>query len=142
MTNSFAQPKHVAFRHNRLKVNNRGKISVLERVEGRFFRLNANLSPTDDANITSFIADEHEVGSLKPANFDKVPWSSSQARLRSNDPALHWTLRKACECAKKQKSLILSGFDALKHRGRYCITPVPFLRKRKESEKESEKEKE
>ena len=109
------------------QMGNQGKISAVEAVKGRFFRLNANLNRTGVSNTTTYLKDGRAVGSLKPASFDKVLLDapcSSEARFRSADDSTtqHWSLRKVNECAKKQKRLILSGFDALKPNGTmlYC----------------------
>ena len=108
-------------------MGNAGKISAVEPIKSRFFRMNANLGRTGVTNTTSYLKDGRAVGSLKPNAFDKVMLDapcSSESRFRTNDENSfkHWNLRKVAECAKKQKRLILSGFDALKPGGTmvYC----------------------
>ncbi|CUR48172.1 RsmB/NOP family class I SAM-dependent RNA methyltransferase [Alloalcanivorax xenomutans] len=108
-------------------MENEGAISAVEPVKGRFFRLKANLERAGVSNTRAYLKDGRAVGSLKPATFDRVLLDapcSSESRFRADDPASyrHWTPRKVSECARKQKRLILSAFDALKAGGSllYC----------------------
>jgi len=112
-------------------MNNRGKISAVEPVKSRFFRLNANLERTGVTNTKTYMKDGRAVGKLKPECFDKVLLDapcSSESRFRTNDASSsqHWNLRKVAECAKKQKRLILSGFDALKPGGKMLYSTCSY----------------
>lgn len=109
------------------QMQNGGKISAVEPVKGRFFRLQANLERMGVTNTQTYLKDGRAVGSLKPDTFDRVMLDapcSSESRFRANDPDSieHWNLRKVAECSKKQKRLILSAFEALKSGGvmMYC----------------------
>lgn len=103
-------------------MSNKGLISAVEPVKNRFFRLKANVERLGITNTRFYMKDGRAVGSLKPDSFDKVMLDapcSSESRFRVDDEKTfsHWNLRKVAESAKKQKRLILSGFDALKPGG-------------------------
>lgn len=108
-------------------MKNGGKISAVEPVKNRFFRLQANLERLGVTNTKTYMKDGRAIGTLKPDTFDRVMLDapcSSESRFDAHDPESveHWSLRKVAECSKKQKRLILSGFDALKTGGimMYC----------------------
>ncbi len=108
-------------------MNNKGQISAVEPVKDRFFRMQANLRRLGVQNAKLFLKDGRAVGTLKPDTFDRVLLDapcSSESRMNVFDEAstFHWSPRKVKECARKQKRLILSGFDALKPGGvmLYC----------------------
>lgn len=108
-------------------MNNGGKISAVEPVSARYHRLKANLARMGVGNTQTYLKDGRVVGSLKPDCFDRVMLDapcSSESRFKTWDAASHehWSPAKVSECAKKQKRLILSAFDALKPGGvlMYC----------------------
>ena len=108
-------------------MQNRGKISAVEPVKSRFFRLKANLERLSVTNTQTYMKDGRAVGKLKPDSFDRVMLDapcSSESRFKTYDAGsyAHWNLHKVSECAKKQRRLIISGFDALKPGGAllYC----------------------
>lgn len=106
---------------------NQGTISAVEPVKSRFFKLKSNLERMGVTNTRLYQKDGRAVGGLKPNHFDRVLLDapcSSESLFRMDDPSSfeHWNLNKVSECAKKQKRLILSAFDALKSGGimLYC----------------------
>lgn len=106
---------------------NQGRISAVEPVKDRFFRLQANLQRLQVQNTRCYLKDGRAIGALKPASFDRVLLDapcSSESRFRSDQPdsMAHWSLRKVAEAAHKQKRLILSAWSALKPGGTllYC----------------------
>lgn len=108
-------------------MNNRGRISAVEPVKARFFRLRANLERMGIRNTRLYMKDGRAVGRLKPDSFDRIMLDapcSSESRFSAVDERSwsHWSPRKVAECARKQRRLILSGFDALKPGGvmLYC----------------------
>lgn len=108
-------------------MGNAGKISAVEPVSARYHRLKANLARMGVSNTQTYLKDGRVVGSLKPDSFDRVMLDapcSSESRFKTWDPDswAHWSPAKVTECAKKQKRLILSAFDALKPGGTlmYC----------------------
>lgn len=108
-------------------MNNEGRISAVEPVKNRFFRLRANLERMGVDNTQCYMKDGRAIGSLKPDTFDRIMLDapcSSESRFKSYDASSieHWSLRKVAECSKKQRRLIQSAFDALKPGGvlMYC----------------------
>ncbi|ASP39630.1 rRNA cytosine-C5-methyltransferase [Bacterioplanes sanyensis] len=108
-------------------MKNQGRISAVEPVKNRFFRLRANLERMGIENTQCYMKDGRAIGTLKPDTFDRIMLDapcSSESRFKSYDASSteHWSLRKVSECAKKQKRLIQSAFDALKPGGvmMYC----------------------
>jgi tRNA (cytosine49-C5)-methyltransferase len=108
-----------------------GKISAVEPVRNRFFRLKANLERCGVENTRVYLKDGRAVGKLKPESFDRVLLDapcSSESRFRAGEPGSysHWNLRKVKECAQKQKRLILSAFDALQPGGLLCYCTCSY----------------
>ena len=108
-------------------MQNQGTISAVEPVKSRFFKLKSNLERLGVENTRLYSKDGRAIGSLKPDSFDRVLLDapcSSESLFRADEPSSyeHWNLHKVAECAKKQKRLILSAFDALKPKGvmLYC----------------------
>lgn len=110
---------------------NQGAISAVEPVKSRFFRLKANLDRCGVDNTRVYMKDGRAVGKLKPDSFDRVLLDapcSSESRLRADDPDsyAHWSLRKVAECARKQRRLAISAFDALKPGGVMCYCTCSY----------------
>jgi 16S rRNA (cytosine1407-C5)-methyltransferase len=108
-------------------MENRGRISAVESVRGRFFRLKANLERHGATLVKGYLMDGRAVGAKVPERFDRVLLDapcSSEARFRADDPNSwsHWSLRKVRESARKQKRLLDSAFRSLKPGGvlLYC----------------------
>ena len=108
-------------------MQNRGRISAVEPVKGRFFRLQANLQRHGVTMVRSYRMDGRAVGRKVPGRFDRVLLDapcSSEARFRTADPAswAHWSPKKVKESARKQGRLLESAFHSLKPGGRllYC----------------------
>ncbi len=108
-------------------MGNEGRISAVEPVKNRFFRLRANLERMGVDNTQCYMKDGRAIGSIKPDTFDRIMLDapcSSESRFKTYDASSveHWSLRKVAECSKKQKRLIQSAFDALKPGGvlMYC----------------------
>jgi len=108
-------------------MENRGRISAVESVKGRFFRLKANLERHGATLVKGYLMDGRAVGTKVPERFDRVLLDapcSSEARFTTRDEGswAHWSLRKVKESARKQKRLLDSAFRSLKPGGRllYC----------------------
>jgi len=108
-------------------MENRGRLSAVEAVKGRFFRLCANLERGGVENARTFLMDGRAVGRKCPEMFDRVLLDapcSSEARFTRLDPASweHWSLRKVREAARKQKGLLEAALRSLKVGGTlvYC----------------------
>ncbi|HHH39338.1 MAG TPA: RsmB/NOP family class I SAM-dependent RNA methyltransferase [Sedimenticola sp.] len=106
---------------------NRGRLSAVEPVRSRFFRLRANLERHGATMVKAYRMDGRAVGSKVPERFDRVLLDapcSSEARFRAQRPEswAYWSLRKIRECAHKQRRLLESGLRALRPGGTllYC----------------------
>ena len=113
--------------HMAAMMNNEGKLSAVEAIKGRFFKLKANLETYGASMVRTFLMDGRAVGRKCPEMFDRVLLDapcSSEARITALDPKswAHWTVRKVGEAAKKQKGLISSAWHSLKPGGLllYC----------------------
>lgn len=110
-----------------MMMENRGELSAVESVKGRFFRLKANLQRGGATMVRTYLKDGRSVGAKVPERFDRVLLDapcSSEARFNSNDPKswFHWSLKKVQESARKQKRLLDSAIRSLKPGGTlvYC----------------------
>ncbi len=108
-------------------MNNEGRLSVVEAVKPRFFKLKANLHQQGVEIARTFLMDGRAVGRKCPQMFDRILLDapcSSEARFSRLDPDswAHWSPRKVKEMARKQKGLIASAWTALKPGGvlLYC----------------------
>ena len=108
-------------------MENRGRISAVESVRGRFFRLKANLERHGATLVKGYLMDGRAVGAKVPERFDRVLLDapcSSEARFTTRDRAswAHWSLKKIKESARKQKRLLDSAIRSLKPGGTllYC----------------------
>ncbi len=108
-------------------MDNRGRLSVVEAVKPRFFRLKANLDQQGVTIARAFLMDGRLVGRKCPQMFDRILLDapcSSEARFTRLDPDswTHWSPRKVKEAARKQKGLIAAAWSALKPGGTlvYC----------------------
>lgn len=108
-------------------MENRGRISAVESVKGRFFRLRANLERHGATLVKGYLMDGRAVGAKVPERFDRVLLDapcSSEARFTTRDKAswAHWSLKKIKESARKQKRLLDSAIRSLKPGGTllYC----------------------
>ena len=103
-------------------MQNNGRISAVEPVKDRYFRMIANLRNLGVTICKCYQKDGRVVGKLCREWFDKVlldaPCSSmAQIDLRDADSYSHWNMKKVKECSRKQKQLILSAFESLKPGG-------------------------
>lgn len=108
-------------------MENRGELSAVESVKGRFFRLKANLKRGGATMVRTYLKDGRAVGAKVPESFDRVLLDapcSSEARFRTRDPNSwsHWSQKKVQESARKQKRLLDSAIRSLKPGGNlvYC----------------------
>jgi NOL1/NOP2/sun family putative RNA methylase len=103
-------------------LQNRGKISAVEKDKNRFFMLKRNLKISGAKNIKTYQKDGRSIGKICPFYFDKVlldaPCSSeSKFDLSGKNPIKYWSLRRVYRNSKLQKELILSAFESLKPEG-------------------------
>ncbi len=100
-------------------MHNNGRISAVEPVKDRYFRLIHNLRNLGVTIVKCYQKDGRVVGGLCNEWFDRVlldaPCSSmAQIDFRHPESFEHWSLKKVKECSRKQKQLIVSAFDSLK----------------------------
>ncbi len=112
-------------------MHNAGRIAAVEPVKGRFHRLRANVERCGVNIVDFYQRDGRGVGRAVPGRFDRVLLDapcSSQARMRWDDPSSyrHWTRRKVREASRKQKSLAMSGYAALKPGGCMLYSTCSF----------------
>ncbi|QNM97580.1 RsmB/NOP family class I SAM-dependent RNA methyltransferase [Chitinimonas koreensis] len=108
-----------------------GRLSAVEPVRDRFFRLKANLEQQGAGFVKCYLTDGRSVGGKCPEMFDRVLLDapcSSEARFDPRDPASfeHWSPRKVSDCAHKQKRLLQSAWAALKPGGRLLYSTCSF----------------
>lgn len=113
--------------HMAALMDNRGKLSVVEPIKPRMYRLADNLKRLGVTISRTYLMDGRKVGRKVPDRFDCVMLDapcSSDSRIRSDNPDSwkFWSERKVKEQARKQKGLIVSAFDSLKPGGTllYC----------------------
>ena len=108
-------------------MQNRGKLSVVEPIKRRMYRLADNLKRLGVTISRTYLMDGRKVGRKVPDRFDCIMLDapcSSDSRIRLDEPETweYWSERKVREQARKQKGLIVSAFEALKPGGTllYC----------------------
>ncbi len=113
--------------HMAALMQNQGKLSVVEPVKPRMYRLAANLKRLGVSISRTYLMDGRKVGRKVPDRFDCVMLDapcSGDSRIRIDDPESwkYWSERKVREQARKQKGLIVSAFESLKPGGTllYC----------------------
>ena len=113
--------------HIAAMMDNRGKLSVVEPIKPRMYRLADNLKRLGVTISRTYLMDGRKVGRKVPDRFDCVMLDapcSSDSRIRSDKPDSwkFWSERKVREQARKQKGLIVSAFESLKPGGTllYC----------------------
>ena len=93
---------------------NRGKISAVESVRGRFFRLRANLEKHGATLVQTYLKDGIKVWRNCPEQFDRVLLDaacSAEGRFNVNRPSSYgyWSTKKIREMQRKQKRLLFSA---------------------------------
>jgi len=113
--------------HMAALMDNRGKLSVVEPIKPRMYRLADNLKRLGVSISRTYLMDGRKVGRKVPDRFDCVMLDapcSGDSRIRFDKPDSwkFWSHRKVREQARKQKGLIVSAFESLKPGGTllYC----------------------
>ena len=113
--------------HMVCRMKNQGKLSVVEPIRKRMYRLADNLKRMGSEISKTYLMDGRKAGQKVPDRFDRVMLDapcSSEARMRLADPdsCKYWSLRKIREQSRKQTGLIASAFQALQPGGTmlYC----------------------
>lgn len=113
-------------------MNNQGKISAVEPVKDRYYRLIANIRNLGVTIARCYNKDGRVVGKICPEWFDQVlldaPCSSmAQIDFRDADSYQHWNYKKVKECSRKQKHLIESAFLSLKPGGEMVYSTCSWM---------------
>ncbi len=112
-------------------MGNEGKLSVVEPIKKRMYRLADNLKRQSITIGKTYLMDGRKVGGKVPARFDCIMLDapcSGESRMHVRDPEsfAFWSPRKIREQSRKQKGLILSAFQALKPGGRLMYSTCSF----------------
>ena len=108
--------------HMAAMMANTGRLSAVEPVRSRYYRLTENLRRCGATIVTCYRHDGRSVGRKCPGMFDRALLDapcSSEARFTRLDPNswAHWTPRKIRETSRKQKGLLRSAVRSLKPGG-------------------------
>jgi 16S rRNA C967 or C1407 C5-methylase (RsmB/RsmF family) len=114
--------------HMAAMMQKQGRLSAVEPVRARFFKLRDNLRRGGAEDfVRLYQTDGRFVGRKTPEQFDAVLLDApctSEARFDCHDPTTwqYWGPRKLAESARKQKALLRSAIDAARIGGRilYC----------------------
>ena len=103
-------------------MNNQGKISAVEAIRTRMFRLAENLKRAGVTNTKTYLMDGRAVARKTPDRFDRVLLDapcSSESRRRVDDPETtrYWSPRKITEQARKQQGLLQAALQACRPGG-------------------------
>ena len=104
------------------KMNNTGRLALVESVRKRFLRMRANLKRCGVTVARFYLDDGRNTGHKTPERFDRVLLDapcSSEGRFRADDASTtqRWRPRKVAEAARKQRALIDSAFRCLRPGG-------------------------
>lgn len=108
-------------------MQNDGKLSVVEPIRKRMYRLADNLKRLGSTISKTYLMDGRKAGQKVPGRFDRVLLDapcSGESRMRTDEPKTFefWSDRKIREQSRKQVGLIESAFTSLKPGGilLYC----------------------
>jgi NOL1/NOP2/sun family putative RNA methylase len=112
-------------------MGNQGRISAVESVRSRFFRLKANLRAQGVTNTRCYLKDGTQIWQLCPERFDRVLLDapcSSEARFSLAEPAsfAFWSEKKRREMVRKQRRLLFSAIQSLKPGGVLVYSTCAF----------------
>ena len=112
-------------------MGNQGKISAVESVRSRFFRLKDNLVLHGAANVRTYLKDGTRVWKSCPEQFDRVLLDapcSSEGRFNSTDPKsyAYWSEKKITQMGRKQNRLLFSAIQSLKPGGILVYSTCAF----------------
>jgi 16S rRNA (cytosine1407-C5)-methyltransferase len=112
-------------------MNNEGRISAVEAVRGRFFKLKHNLERLGVANTRCYLKDGAKVWRSCPEQFDRVLLDapcSSEGQFNCEQPDKHrfWSEKKIKEMSRKQKRLLFSAIQSLKAGGVLVYSTCSF----------------
>ena len=112
-------------------MGNEGRISAVESVRGRFFRLRDNLAKHGADNVQTYLKDGARVWRQCPEQFDRVLLDapcSSEGQFRAGEPKTwaYWSEKKVAEMNRKQRKLVFSAAQCLKPGGVLVYSTCTF----------------
>lgn len=112
-------------------MQNEGKLSVVEPIKKRMYRLADNLKRLGVSISKTYLMDGRKAGQKVPGRFDCVLLDapcSGESRIHTSNPKSHefWSPRKIQEQSRKQKGLIESAFACLKPGGTMVYSTCSF----------------
>ena len=110
---------------------NEGRISAVEAVRGRFFKLKHNLARLGVTNTRVYLKDGSKVWRSCPEQFDRVlldaPCSSEgQFNCEQPEKQRYWSEKKIREMSRKQRRLLFSAIQSLKPGGVLVYSTCSF----------------
>ena len=113
------------------RMNNEGRISAVEPIRGRFFKLRQNLEHGGATCVRTYLTDGRSVGHKTPDRFDRVLLDapcSGEGRFRADDAATwqYWSARKIREQSRKQKGLLRSALRSVRPGGLVLYATCSF----------------
>ena len=112
-------------------MGNAGRISAVESVRGRFFRMRDNLAKHGAGNVQTYLKDGARVWRQCPEQFDRVLLDapcSSEGQFKVGEPKswAYWSEKKIAEMNRKQRKLIFSAVQCLKPGGVLVYSTCTF----------------
>jgi 16S rRNA (cytosine1407-C5)-methyltransferase len=112
-------------------MENDGKLSVVEPIKKRMYRLADNMKRLGVTISKTYLMDGRKAGQKVPERFDCVLLDapcSGESRIHGTDPKSYefWSPRKIKEQSRKQKGLIESAFKCLKPGGTMLYSTCSF----------------
>jgi len=112
-------------------MQNEGKLSVVEPIKKRMYRLADNMKRLGVSISKTYLMDGRKAGRKVPERFDCVLLDapcSGESRIHASDPKSFefWSPRKIKEQSRKQKGLIESAFQCLKPGGTMLYSTCSF----------------
>ena len=103
-------------------MGNQGRISAVEAVRKRFFRLRANLAAYGVANTSTYLKDGTQVWRSCPEQFDRILVDApctGEGRFHTDDPSTfaYWSRHKIRQMQRKQQRLLFSAVHSLRPGG-------------------------
>jgi len=112
-------------------MKNQGRITAVESVRSRYYKLRDNLDSLGATNVRPFFQDGTVTWRYRPEYFDRVLLDapcSSEGRFRSEDPETtrYWSMKKVRDMSRKQRRLLFSAIQCLKPGGRLVYSTCSF----------------
>ncbi|NKB70329.1 MAG: RsmB/NOP family class I SAM-dependent RNA methyltransferase [Candidatus Latescibacteria bacterium] len=112
-------------------MGNQGRISAVEAVRKRFFRLRTNLETHGVANTSTYLKDGTRVWRVCPEQFDRVLVDApctGEGRFHTDDPRTfaYWSNHKIRQMVRKQQRLLFSAVHSLRPGGVLVYSTCTF----------------